>query len=87
MITRTVKYTNIVYAVISDDLTVEKKAVKVPGKFDIASGLKYVQKKVDKNAVKVVSVDSADVLTAMDEETWLKYAKVVESRYVKVEDR
>ena len=87
MITRTVKYTSIVYAVISDDLTVEKRTVKVPGKFDMASGLKYLQKKVDKNAVKVVSVDPADVLTAMDEETWLKYAKIVENRYIKVEDR
>lgn len=87
MITRTVKYTEVTYAILKEDLTVEKITVKIPGKNDEKTALKYIKKNIDVNAVKVISLKSADVLTAMSEETWLKYCQVVTDRYVKVADR
>lgn len=86
MITRTVKYSHVLYAVIADDLTVTKVEKTVPGKFDTKTIEKYFKKNNIEYA-KIISVDSADILTAMDEETWLKYAKPVTDRYVKVADR
>lgn len=86
MITRTVKYTNVVFVVLGEDLSVTKVEKTIPGKHDTKSAEKYFKKNSIEYA-KILSVESADVLTAMDEETWLKYAKPVTERYVKVADR
>lgn len=86
MITRTVKYTKVVVAVLKDDLTVEKVERTIPGKFDAKGAAKYLTKN-NIDFAKVLSVESADILTGMSEEDWLKYCKPIDSRYVKVEDR
>ena len=86
MITRTVKYTKVIIAVLAEDLTVSKVEKTIPGKLDAKQAAKYLTKN-NVDFAKVLSVESADILTAMDEETWLKYAKPVTERYVKVADR
>ena len=64
----------------------EKEEKTIPGKLDISGVEKYLRKnKVD--FAKVLSVESADILTGMSEEDWLKYCKPIDSRYVKVENR